>query len=195
MRKKDEIRNSDVAAFLSESTKYIVTILKKLFEKSPAGFSVVKNAYSIFNQHTLRNEKVAVLQKRLILFLTHLEKQKILSTLQCDKMTEQFLEFIDCGLKVNIMKFENFSANDNNLDAFYFRFIKIGKYKELLFLVKIFLTLSHRPASVEHSFSLHKSVLNHKISEDSIVAKKAIRDYMLSNGLEPQSIIMSNELV
>ena len=110
-------------------------------------------------------------------------------------MTEQFLEFIDCGLKVNIMKFENFSANDNNRDAFYFRFIRIGKYKELLFLVKIFLTLSHRQASVEHSFSLHKSVLNHKISEDSIVAKKAIRDHMLSNGLEPQSIVMSNELV
>ena len=138
---------------------------------------------------------MAVVQKRLNLFLTHLEKQKILSTLQCDKMTEQFLEFIDCGLKVNIMKFENFSANDNNRDAFYFRFIRIGKYKELLFLVKIFLTLSHRQASVEHSFSLHKSVLNHKISEDSIVAKKAIRDHMLSNGLEPQSIVMSNELV
>ena len=38
-------------------------------------------------------------------------------------------------------------------------------------------------------------MLNQKISEDSIVAKKAIRDYMLSNGLEPQSIVISNELV
>ena len=51
LRKNDEIRNSDVAAFLSESTKFIVTILKKLFEKSPAGFNVVKNA-SIFSPHT-----------------------------------------------------------------------------------------------------------------------------------------------
>ena len=30
-RKNDEIRNSNVAAFLSESTKFIVTILKKIF--------------------------------------------------------------------------------------------------------------------------------------------------------------------
>ena len=31
LRKHDEIRNSDVAAFLSESTKFIGTILKKIF--------------------------------------------------------------------------------------------------------------------------------------------------------------------
>ena len=129
------------------------------------------------------------------MLLTHLEKQKILSTAQCDKITEQFLEFIDFDLKVNIVKFENFSANDTNLDDFYFRFIEIEKYKELSFLVKIFLTLSHGQASVERSFNLNKSVLNHNISEDSIVAKKAIRDHMLYNGLEPQSIIISNELV
>ena len=47
-RKNDEIRNSNVAAFLSESTKFIVTILKKLFEKSPAGFNLLKtHPYSI----------------------------------------------------------------------------------------------------------------------------------------------------
>ena len=119
----------------------------------------------------------------------------ILSTAQCDKMTERFLEFIDYDLKVNIVRFENFSANDNTLDDIYFRFIRIMKYKVLSFLVKTVLTLSHGQASVECSFSLNKSVLNHKISEDSIVAKKGIRDYMLSNGLEPQSIVVSNELV
>ena len=141
LRKNGEIRNSDVAAFLSESTKFIGTILKKIFEKSPAGFSVVKNT-SIFNPHALRNGKVAVVQRRLYLLLTHLEKQKIVSAAQCDKMTEQFLEFIDYDLKVLIVKFKNFSAKYTPLDNFYFRCIGIEKYKELSFLVKIVLTLS-----------------------------------------------------
>ena len=90
------------------------------------------------------------------------------------------------------MKFENFSANDTNLDDFYFRFIGIEQYKEFSFLVKIVLTLSHGQASGERSFSLNKSVLNHNISKDSIVTKKAIRDHIVSNGLEPQSIAVSN---
>ena len=38
-------------------------------------------------------------------------------------------------------------------------------------------------------------MLNLSISEDSIVAKKAIRGHMLSNDFEPQSIVISNELV
>ena len=167
---------------MSKSTKFIVTILKNSFEKNPAGFNIVKNG-SIFNLHTLRNEKVAVVQRRLNLLLTHMEKQKILSTAQCNKMTEQILEFVDYNLKVNIVKFENFSANDTNLEDFYLKFIRIEKYKELLFLVKIVLTLNHGQAFVECSFSLNKSVLNYNISEDSIVAKKVIRDHMLSNGL------------
>ena len=58
--------------------------------------------------------------------------------------------------------------------------------------MKIVLAFSHGQASVERSFSLNKSVLNHNISEDSIVTKKAIRDHMVSNGLEPQSIAVSN---
>ena len=62
-------------------------------------------------------------------------------------------------------------------------------------LVKIVLTLSNGQASVECSFTFNKSVLNYNITEDSIVAKKAIRDHMLSNGLEPQSIVISNQLV
>ena len=52
-RKNDEIINFSVAAFLSESTKFIVTILKIFFEKSLASFNVVKNA-SILNPHTLK---------------------------------------------------------------------------------------------------------------------------------------------
>ena len=53
LRKNDEIINFNVAAFLSESTKFIVTILKIFFEKSLAGFNVVKNA-SILNPHTFK---------------------------------------------------------------------------------------------------------------------------------------------
>ena len=48
-----------------------------------------------------------------------------------------------------------------SFENFYFRFTGIEKYKELSFVVKIVLPLSNGQASVEHSFSLNKSVLNH----------------------------------
>ena len=77
---------------------------EKIFRKSPGGFNALNNA-SIFNPHTLRNEKVAVVQSRLNLLLTHLENQKILSTTQYHKMTEQFLKFIDQFFPISFKMF------------------------------------------------------------------------------------------
>ena len=58
-RKNDEIINFNIAAFLSESTKFIFTILNFFFEKSLAAFNVVINA-SILNPHTFKfNENAA----------------------------------------------------------------------------------------------------------------------------------------
>ena len=70
-------------------------------------------------------------------------------------MTEQFLEFIDDDLKVNIAKFENFSIINTKIEDFTLRLLGIEKYKELSFLVKIVLTLSHLQASAERGLSLN----------------------------------------
>ena len=70
-------------------------------------------------------------------------------------MTEQFLEFIDDDLKVNIAKFENFSVINTKIEDFTLRLLGIEKYKELSFLVKIVLTLNHLQASAERGFSLN----------------------------------------
>ena len=70
-------------------------------------------------------------------------------------MTEQFLEFIDDDLKVNIAKFENFSVINTKIEDFTLRLLGIEKYKEHSFLVKIVLTLNHLQASAERGFSLN----------------------------------------
>ena len=68
------------------------------------------------------------------------------------------------------------------------------KFKYLSFVVKKKLPLSHGQAAVEQSFSLGNALLNYNFSEDSIKAKKVIEDHMLSNGLEPHTIHISNQL-
>ena len=56
------------------------------------------------------------------------------------------------------------------------------------------LTLSHGQAAVERSFSFGNALLNYMI-EDSIEAKNVIKDHVLSNGLEPHTIHISNQLI
>ena len=65
----------------------------------------------------------------------------------------------------------------------------------MCFILKVLLTLSHGQAAVERGFSLGKSNLQININEESIVAKKVIRDHLLANKLDPHSYQVCNKLI
>ena len=69
-----------------------------------------------------------------------------------------------------------------------------GEIQISLFRCQENASLSHGQTAVEQIFSLGNALLNYNISEDSIKAKKVIEDHMLSNGLEPHTIHISNQL-
>ena len=57
------------------------------------------------------------------------------------------------------------------------------------------LTLSHGQAAVERSFSINKSVVDVNLKEESIVARKTIKDHMLSDDIQPDMIEISNKMI
>lgn len=199
LKARDIISSAMVAKFLTESSTFVITILKKLLDKSPAGSNVVRNA-SIFDPSVILSEKSNVLQKRLSSLLTHLMKLNILKPQKCDKITEQYIEFVTYQLKFNIASFQKFEKDkkdldEKDLDDFYFTDLNLAAFPDLSFLIKMILTLSHGQAAVERSFSINNSVLNLNMKEDSIVAKKIVKDHMISNGLKPNTINISNKLI
>ena len=46
------------------------------------------------------------------------------------------------------------------MDKFFFSAVKVQNYKNLAFILKIVLTLSHGQAAVERGFSVNKAVLD-----------------------------------
>ena len=164
---------------------------KKLFDKSPLEYNVVRNSV-IFDSQVLVNESVSVLQNKLKRLLTHLMKLKILTSVQCDKITKQFTNLTDSQLKLYAEKFRCFDSSTKDLDKFYFNDIDLQSFKELSFLVKLILSLRHDQASVERSFSVNNAVINVTMSGDSIVAKKIIKDHMISNKLTFKSVQITN---
>jgi len=80
------------------------------------------------------------------------------------------------------LEFKSFKREKQRLDEFYFApKFDIKRYKQLCYVLKIILTLSHCQAAVERRFSLNKALLKTNISEESIIAKKIIRDHMVAN--------------
>ena len=80
--RKDKVKSPDLlhkfqifAEFFTNAVLFIVTIIKKLLEKSPTAFIVVKNTY-LFDPCVLVSEKSELLHKKMSALRTHLMKLK-----------------------------------------------------------------------------------------------------------------------
>ena len=130
LRRTDKVKNSDLAEFFANAVLFIVTIIKKLIEKSPAASTVVKNTF-LFDPRVLVSERSELLHMKTTPSPTHLMKLKILPSAQCDKINGQFLEFLVDKLKINVEIFQSFSYDETALDDFFFKLAR-QKYQTFL---------------------------------------------------------------
>ena len=95
LKRKDVTTNTQAANFFTDVT---ISVVKKLFDKNSLEYNVVKNSV-VCDQQVLVNENANVLQNKLKRLFTHLMKLEILTSVQCDKITEQFTDFTDSHLR------------------------------------------------------------------------------------------------
>ena len=120
---------------------------KKRFDKSPMSYNVVRNSV-IFDLLIMSQENVGVLQSKLKTLLTHLMKLKLFQPQFCDKVMQEFLEFVGNEMKLHSDVFQSIKRDKTSLDVFFFSYTDIVKYKELCYLVKMILSFSHGQVAV-----------------------------------------------
>ena len=133
-------------------------MVKQLFDKSPVEYNI-RNSL-IIDPKVLVNDNASVLQNKLKRLFTHLMKLNILKSVKCNKISAQFTDFTGSQLKLYAEKFCCFESSTKDLDEFYFNNTDLQSFKELSFLVKTILTLSHGQASAERGFTVNNTVIN-----------------------------------
>ena len=142
--------------------------------------NVVRNS-AIFDPLIMSEENVGVLQSKPKKLLTDLMKLKLFQPQFCDKVMQDFLEFVGHEMKLHSDVFQSFKKDKTSLDVFFFSYTDIVKYEEFSSLVKMILTLSHGQAALERGFSINNLLFKVNISEQSLVCKKTVRDHLISN--------------
>lgn len=75
----------------------------------------------------------------------------------------------------------------HHLDAFYLNYLEERlSFSNFVEAWKMILTLSHRQASVEYSFSVDKSLLVKNLQKESLVSQHIVYVYMKVNGVKIQ---------
>ena len=193
LKKKDIVTNQEIKDIKKEVYKFVKATLKKIFERSPIGSVVVRNS-NIFNPIVMANT-TEVFRSQFKVLLTHFIKLKIMPASDGDKSMPQFSDFIGHELKLNDDKFRNFDRNKVRLDDFFLNIIGVQKYDKFAFIIKVILTVSHGQAAIERGFGVNKTILDVNMKKESIVARKIMRDHMLTSSIQLHTIDINNAMI
>ena len=183
LKQQDKVSLSQLKAFKEGAQQFVISMLEKLFEKSALA-SVVLRSASVFDPFVMCELSKEKLQEHWKHLLKHLIHLGIIAPSRCDQVMAEFKSFLENEVKKMWHEFSGFCSKESRLDDFYFKTVGIGKYKELSFVLKLLLTISHGQASVERGFSYNNTVLKTNMSPETVIAKRIIKYHMLSRDLK-----------
>jgi len=188
LRTKDLVSGEQISVFKKEAQRATVVLLQKLLERTPLRSNFLRCA-SIFDPAVIVGTSSTVLLKKMKILLLHLMQSNIMSPTDCDKVSAEFRKFLEDDLKKYQLEFKEFNPESKRLDGFFFHDIGVHKYKSLSFVLRLILTMSHGQASVERGFSINN------MKPETMVARKIIKDHMVSNKLQPTTIEIDSGLM
>ena len=172
----------------------IISVLKKLNERSPLNFAIVRNASSLMPQQMIKDKEASIIRFKSL--AEKLSKLKLLSSDQCDKAKEQYEEFVDDECVKYRETFSKFDHVVDSLDKFLGVYLhKVPKYECLWIVCKIVFVLSHGQAAIERGYSVNEKMLDDNMKSLSITSLRMVYDHITSNKIQLSEYVLSSELL
>ena len=114
---------------------------------------------------------------------------------QCDQVLADFSTFYQNELKHAKLNGSKFKKDKDHLDDFYIKELCVLPYKELSFVIKFILTMSHGQAATERGFSINSSAVKANISPEGFITKRLVKGHLLANNLKTHTTQITNPMV
>ena len=189
--RKNEI--PEIKGFFKMARQFVVSMIEKFSEKSPLNSLFVRGT-AIFDPKLLLEYSKQKLIDRLKILLGEFMSLNILTLLQCDTVLSQFNNFLENEVKELKTDSFKFDPKNDRLDDFYFQHACVNNYKDLSFVLRVVLTLSHGEASVERGFSFNKFSVKTNMTPATIISRRTIKDHLIENGLKPHPVEITSSL-
>ena len=186
LKQKGAVDSTGIRVFKKIAQKVLAAMAEKLLQRTSLASFLLQSA-EIFDRHNLlqmSKEKTTDLFKSLLTKITQLNS--LLSN-RCDQALAEFKYCFHVEVEgIKLTSFV-FSQKEHRLAWNY-------KYKELSYLVRIILTLSHGQAAAERGFNHNNYVLQPNMTPNAITSKRLIKGHMLAYGLEPHTIELTKPI-
>ena len=181
--KKARVSERQVMEFRMSVMKFLEELVKKVLNKCPLSYSLVRNLSSL-NPKAMaaRPDECRAHFKKVIALL---ECNKKVREEDCDCILIQYGHFLDQIPVIGSEQFAGFShqSEHDRVDTFFMTHLQgEDKYSQLVKVIKLILVLSHGQASVERGFSINKQLEVENLKEESLVAQRLVCDHVRAAG-------------
>ena len=170
-----KINEAQVTEFKHQARRTLKTFVQKVKTKSPIHRTLARNMACI--NPTVMVKEPSKCKSMFKKVLKCCLEADMLQNEECDKITAQFSTFI-----LDISKnatFKEFKICEHRLDELFSNSLKGKKeYKELWAVISKMLLISHGQATVERGFSVNKQAVEVNQSEESLIARRIIKDHI-----------------
>lgn len=183
--------------FRGDCRDFLVAVLKKLLQKSPATYPLVRHLSLLDPGLMAQKENKETLETKLTRVLDIMTKANRVKNEICDSVLSQFRQFLDLACSVHRSEMLDFNHEEEShrLDVLLHRLIGAEKkFAELWSVVRQLVILSHGQATVERGFSINKEASTDNLSEKAMVAKRQIINYVRRVG-GIQNVTVGKELL
>ena len=181
----------DRREFREQCMEFVVVVVNRLKEKSPLNYSLVRNLSCLAPEELVQNNELSIRKFRKVLQL--LVQAKRLTMNQCDGIFAEFQKFAESVEAMS--EFIEFDRSRSRLDTLYFEAMERKKDLQKVWpVLKTLLLLSHGQPSVERSFSQNKHVTTQNLSENTLIARRSIKDH-LHHGGGIENVAVSKDLL
>lgn len=185
--KAAKVSAKEVFAFRMECKQFLIATTKKIQEKSPLAYQLVRSLSSLDPREMASKPDECLPSFRKV--LDALIAVGRLDEHECDAVLGEYAELLQ--EKPNLRQFDKHSSS---LDEFYLELLKIdSSYTHLWKVVRLLLVLSHEQAPVEIGFSGNRQVSVENLKEISHVSQRIVCDAVSKAG-GVMSIAITKEL-
>mgnify|MGYP003471112127 FL=1 len=190
-----ELSDKQKYTFRAECRSFLIAVLKKLLDKSPLKYPLVKNMSWLDPRLMLSQKDKTNGVTKLTRVLRILCETGRIHESKCDTIISEYGKFLDDIVSNDSQSFRSFVPSKNRLDKLMYSTLADRKeFSELWAVVQILLLLSHGQATVERGFSVNKNVTTENLSKESLIAQRLIIDNIRRVG-GPHKIVITKGLL
>ena len=153
---------------LKDCSSVIQSILKKLKEKLPSNFNLVRNAACLVPLNIIQKKNISV--SKFGKLVTSSYECKHINAEEADRSKDRFESFVDSEAKKSAEEFSKYDMVNDRLDKFFGGWcFRNEKYTSLWKVMIFVFTLSHEQVQIERGFNINADILVENLTSPSIV--------------------------